>query len=104
MLESMESIKEALAKDAHVGRLPITVIEVSSVIVLRGRVRTYFEKQMATERAMGVLRNKNYPFQLRNEIVVGSTLQPAQSGVVSLQEERRNDKEAHLPTPPEGQD
>jgi osmotically-inducible protein OsmY len=99
-----ESIKDALSKDAHVGRLPISVVVLSNVIVLRGQVRTYFEKQIATERAMGVLRSKNYPFELRNEIVVGSTLQPAQSAVVSLQEERRNDKEADLPTPPEGQD
>jgi len=64
------SIKDAIAQDCHVGRLGIVVIETPTAIVLRGTVRSYYLKQIATERAMAVLRNKNCPIQLQNEIVV----------------------------------
>jgi len=64
------SIKEAISQDCHVGRLGIVVVEMPNAIVLRGTVRSYYLKQIATERAMAVLRNKKSTIQLQNEIVV----------------------------------
>ncbi len=75
-------VEEALAKESHVSRLGIVVVEVENTIVLKGTVPSYFKKQMAQEAAMGALRGRT--ITVRNEIVV-SGLQPAHPAVSSVE-------------------
>jgi hypothetical protein len=56
----------------HVRTYRLSVIELPELLVLRGRVRSYYQKQVVQETAMKLLKQQGFRLTIKNEIVVES--------------------------------
>lgn len=72
-LPLVEQLQVSLKQGAHTKDYNFSILELPHAIVLQGKVRSYFHKQMAQEEAGKFLKDKiqhGFRFMLRNEIVV----------------------------------
>jgi len=71
--ELADSLRKEIGQEPHISSSQLTV-EVqnhdTNIVVLVGRVRTYYQKQMAQETARKVINKLDVRFSIRNDIEV----------------------------------
>lgn len=68
-----EQLQATLREAPHVRQYGLSVLELPHAIVIQGKVKTFFHKQMAQEEAGKFIKSKQqqgFRLMLRNEIVV----------------------------------
>lgn len=63
-------LRNILKEASHLRNIPLLVFELPQAIVIKGKVRSYYQKQIAQEAVMQFLVQGEYRHRLQNEIVV----------------------------------
>ena len=69
-----DQLQDTFRKGAHTKGYNLAVLELDHALVIQGKVKTFFAKQMAQEEAgrfLKVKQQQGLGLMLRNEIVVG---------------------------------